>query len=83
MITADKVKMLTEMGPKGLNALLGKKARGNEFTGAKFLGITNGGQFCYTVTFSVKGGTDSAKVYLSYSPEESRVIADMDLTVWA
>ena len=83
MITADMVKTLTEMGPKGLNALLGNKARDLVFTGAKFLGITNGSQFCYTVTFQVKGGIDSAKVYLSYSPTEARVIADMDLTVWA
>ena len=75
MITADKVKMLTEMGPKGLMALLGKKARDVEFTGSKFLGITNGNQFCYTVTFPVKGGTDSTKVFLSYDPTEARVIA--------
>jgi hypothetical protein len=77
MITADKVKMLTEMGPKGLQTLLGKKGKDYELTGAKFLGITNGGQFCYYVVHAVKGGTDSTKVFLSYDPTEGRVIADI------
>ena len=77
MITADKVKMLTEMGPNGLTAVLGKKAKDYEITGAKFLGITNGSQFCYHVTHQVKGGTDSTKVFLSYDPTENRVIADI------
>lgn len=83
MITADKVKMLTEMGPKGLNALLGEQARDLVFTGAKFLGITNGGQFCYTVTFQVKGGTDSTKVFLDYNHTMDKVFADVHLTDWA
>lgn len=77
MITADKVKMLTEMGPKGLQTLLGKKGKDYELTGAKFLGLTNAGQFCYFVTHAVKGGTDSTKVFLSYDPTEARVIADI------
>ena len=77
MITADKVKMLTEMGPQGLQTLLGKKAADYSLTGAKFLGITNGGEFCYYVTHAVKGGTDSAKVFLRYDPEEARVIASI------
>lgn len=75
MITADKVKMLTEMGPKGLTALLGKKAEDYNITGSKFLGITNGNQFCYHAVHAVKGGTDSCKVFLSYDPTEARVIA--------
>ncbi len=77
MITAEKLKTLTEMGPKGLQALLGKKADDYNITGAKFLGLTNGGEFCYHVTHAVKGGTDSAKVFLRYDPEEARVIASI------
>jgi hypothetical protein len=78
MITADKVKMLTEMGPKGLQALLGKKAQDYSLTAAKFLGITNGGEFCYHVVHVVKGGTDSAKVFLRYDPTVSQVSATID-----
>jgi hypothetical protein len=54
--------------------------KGPAFTGAKFIGITNGGQFCYTVVFHVKGGTDSTKIFLTYDHAEDRVIADYHLT---
>jgi hypothetical protein len=77
MITADKLKTLTEMGPKGLATLLGKKGKDYNLTGAKFLGLTNGGEFCYLVTHAVKGGTDSTKVFLRYDLEEDRVIASI------
>jgi hypothetical protein len=77
MITADKVKMLTEMGPKGLQTLLGKAGKDYNLTGAKFLGLTNAGEFCYHVVHAVKGGTDSTKVFLSYDPTEARVIASI------
>ena len=65
MITADTLKTLTTFTHHALQMALGKKAE-DQFTSAKFLGITNGGQFCYMVVFHVEGGTDSAKVYLTY-----------------
>jgi hypothetical protein len=46
------------------------------------LGITNGGEFCYTVTFQVKGGTDSGKVFVKQDPATGKVIATPELTVW-
>jgi hypothetical protein len=46
-----------------------------QFTGTKFLGLTNGGEFCYKCTFPVKGGTDSTKVFLKFDPTVGRVIA--------
>lgn len=55
--------------------------KGPAFSSCKFLGITNGGQFCYMVVFLVKGGTDSTKVFLTRTG--SRVIADTELTSWA
>jgi hypothetical protein len=82
MITADKLQQLTTYKCAMLQRALGSKAEGIEFTSAKFLGITNGGQFCYMVVFHVEGGTDSAKVFLTYNPAEDRVIADTDLTHW-
>jgi len=76
MITAEKLTLFTNFPPFMLTEMA-REAEwdGPAFTGAKFLGMTNGGQFCYTVTFPVKGGTDSTKVFLTYSPAEDRVIA--------
>jgi hypothetical protein len=76
MITADKLTLLTNMPAAMLQQALGKQAKGYELTGAKFLGITNGGQFCYNVVYKVKDdGKDSAKVFLSYDPTVDRVSA--------
>ena len=80
MITAEKLKTLTTFTHQALQRALDKKARDMEFTGARFLGITNGGQFCYTVVYKLdeQGGRDSTKVYLTYDPAEGRVSADID-----
>ena len=81
MITADTLEVLTDFGPLYLTrAAQDAGYRGPNFTACKFLGITNGGQFCYTAVFPVKGGTDSTKVFLSYDHDEDRVIADIQLT---
>ena len=81
MITADTLKTLTTFtAPALTRAAMDAGYKGPPFTGAKFIGITNGGQFCYTVVFHVKGGTDSTKVFLTYDPTEGRVIADYHLT---
>ena len=73
MITAEQLTTLTTFTPAALT-----KALDNEdyqFTGTKFLGITNGGEFCYKCTFPVKGGTDSTKVFLKFDPTVGRVTA--------
>lgn len=77
MITADKLALLTNMPAAMLT--MGIQQAGykkDSFTGAKFLGITNGGQFCYFCTYPVEGGTDSTKVYVSYDPTKDRVSVD-------
>ena len=81
MITADKLALLTNM-PAAMLTMAAQDAgyKGPEFTSCKFLGITNGGQFCYTVVFHVKGGTDSTKVFLTYDHAKDRVTADYHLT---
>jgi hypothetical protein len=83
MITADKLALLTNM-PAAMLTMAAKEAgyKGSEFTSCKFLGITNGGQFCYTVVYPVKGGVDSTKVFLTYNHAEDKVTADTDLTNW-
>ena len=70
MITAEKLQQLTTYKCDMLS-----RATGENFTGAKFLGITNGYQFCYLCTFPVEGGTDSTKVFITYNPTEGSVIA--------
>jgi hypothetical protein len=83
MITADTLEVLTSYSPQYLTrAAQNAGYKGPVFTGCKFLGITNGGQFCYTVTFPVKDGTDSTKVFLTYDHAGNRVIADYQLTDW-
>ena len=81
MITADTLTTLTSFTAPALTRaaqLAGYK--GPEFSSCKFIGITNGGQFCYTAVFHVKGGTDSTKIFLTYDHVEGRVIADYHLT---
>lgn len=81
MITADKLTLLTNM-PAAMLTMAAEEAgyKGPAFTSAKFIGITNGGQFCYTVVFHVKGGTDSTKIFLTYNHAKGTVIADYHLT---
>lgn len=75
MITADKLKTLSTFTTEALHRALGRAAKDYEFTGSKFLGLTNGNQFCYHVVHKVKGGSDSTKVFLSYDITEGRVTA--------
>jgi hypothetical protein len=75
MITADKLTLLTNMPAAMLNMCAQEAGYdGPAFTSCRFLGITNGGQFCYTVVFPVKGGTDSTKIFLTYVHAEDQVI---------
>ena len=80
MITAEQLKTLMTFTPASLTRAVGRKEF--TFTGAKFLGMTNGGQFCYTVTYPVAGGTDSTKVFLTHT-HTGQVVADIHLTVLA
>lgn len=72
MITAEALKTITQFGPKGLAVFLEQAGyKSVSFKSAKFLGITNGGQFCYSVT------TDSGtgKVFVNYDQETGKVTA--------
>ena len=81
MITADTLKTLTTFTARALTrAAVDAGYKGPAFKSCKFLGITNGGQFCYTAVFPVKGGTDSTKVFLTYNPADGSVITDYHLT---
>ena len=81
MITADTLTVLIDYSPLWLTkAAQNAGYKGPEFSSCKFIGITNGGQFCYTAVFHVKGGTDSTKVFLSYNHAYDMVTADVQLT---
>jgi len=69
MITADTLKVLTGFGPQGLTTLIRRAGyKEDTFTGAKFLGLTNGGQFCYLCTY--KGEfEDTCKVFLTVNKD--------------
>ena len=82
MITPDTLKTLTTFtAPALTRAAKDAGYKGPAFSSCKFLGITNGGQFCYMAVFLCEGGTDSTKVFLTHTG--SRVIADVQLTDWA
>lgn len=79
MITADKLKLLTSFPAQMLTEAIQKAGyKKDKFNSAKFLGITNGGQFCYSVTYTdtYEDKECTTKVYISYNPAEDRVIVD-------
>ena len=80
MITAETLKTLTTFTTGGLaRALAVSGYTGASFRSAKFLGITNAGQFCYHVTYHDEAGTgeiEEGKVFLTYHSAEGRVTAD-------
>jgi hypothetical protein len=83
MITAETLTTLLSFTPAALTrAVEDTGYTGPPFTSSQFLGITNGGQFCYRVSFLVTDGTERAKVFLTYDHVNGRVTADTDLTVW-
>lgn len=77
MITPDKMKEMSSYVAPQLNKLARDAGyKGPAFSSCKFLGITNGGQFCYLCVYLVEGGSDSTKVYLTYDHAQGRVSAD-------
>lgn len=79
MITAEKLQTLTSFTAVALARGLALSGyRDVEFKAAKFLGITNGGQFCYSVTYYDEhlGEDDTGKVYLTYDQAAGSVKVD-------
>lgn len=72
MITADKLALLTSMPTFMLEMTLPQKNRPSLQT-ARFIGITNGGEFCYSAT-------DTAgvvlKLFVKYDPATDKITAD-------
>jgi len=79
MITADTLKTLTSFtAPALTRAIRDAGYKEDTFTSARFVGITNGGQFCYRITYwdNIEGSEQDSKVFLNYDPTANQVIAD-------
>lgn len=77
MIKADKLALLTNMPAAMLT--MGIQQAGykkDRFTKARFLGLTNGNQFCYTATYIEDNEEQECKVFVNYDPTEDRVSVD-------
>ncbi len=77
MITADKLKLLTTMTPTALTQVVQasgyKKDKVNE---CRFLGMTNGGQFCYEVDYDDFGTPSKCKLFVKYDSGSGLMTAD-------
>ena len=73
MITADKLTLLINMSAAMLEQTLPVKDRPS-LVNAKFLGLTNGYEFCYSVTDSDNG---RGKVFLRYDPTVDQVFGTL------
>lgn len=79
MILADTLKLLSTQTPTGLSQIL--KASGYTgcfFKSATFLGLTNGGEFCYKVVYHDENGEGDAvgKVFVKYNTADHSITAD-------
>jgi hypothetical protein len=73
VITADKLTLLINMPAAMLEQTLPTKGRPQLQT-AKFLGLTNGYEFCYSVVDSDGG---QGKVFLKYDPTVGQVFGTL------
>ncbi len=80
MITADKLQLLTNLPAVMLTTAIQQAGyKKVKFQTAKFLGMTNGGQFCYSVTYFDEAGTgqdEVGKVFVTYESATGAVTAD-------
>ncbi len=79
MILADTLSYLTTFTPKTLARVLDTSGYSMcLFKTVKFLGMTNGGQFCYSVTYHDESGTgeETGKVFVTYDSATGAVTAD-------
>ena len=80
MILADTLKLLSTQTPTGLTQILKHGGyTGCFFKSATFLGLTNGGEFCYKVTFHDEEGMDEdavGKVFVKYNTADHSITAD-------
>ena len=77
MITANQLLLLTNMPSVILTE--GIRDRGykkDKFETSEFVGMTNGGQFCYKVSYIEDNELHDTKVFVSYDSTTSKVTVD-------
>lgn len=78
MITAERLQTLTTFTAKALGVALASNGhKGYQFNTAKFLGMTNANQFCYSVTYIKHDVEQTGKVFLTYDPVMGSAKADI------
>lgn len=80
MITAQRLKEYTSFSAENLALILDRSGYSMcSFKTAEFLGITNGEQFCYSVTYHDEAGTgeiETGKVFVSLDLATGNPVAD-------
>jgi len=77
MITAKNIRYMIDVPLEHLKAIALNSKLKIDITEAEFLGLTNGGEFCYRVLHWADGESASAKLFLKYNPAADRVTANM------
>lgn len=77
MITADKLALLTNLPAMMLTTAIQQAGyKSDKFQTAKFLGLSNGNQFVYSVTYVEDNVEQRTKVFVNYDPTVDRVSVD-------
>ena len=82
MILAETLDYMTKLGPKALARILDSSGYPMcSFESARFLGITNGGEFAYEVIYYDEGGgpvetLEPGKVFVKYDHATDSLSAD-------
>ena len=80
MITAERLRQYMNLTKQDLKFILADSGyTGQTFKSVEFLGITNGEQFCYRVTYFDDAGTgevETGKVFVSHDLSTGRAVAD-------
>ncbi len=66
MITANKITRAAYLNTQQLEQLIQESYRDDTFVSSHFLGITNGGEFAYQVTYIHDGAEAQTKVFVSF-----------------
>jgi len=78
MITAETLAHITQFSAPALTRAINLAGyTEDKFTSARFLGITNGGQFCYLCTYKADDGEiEKTKVFLTHDSATGHITAD-------
>ena len=64
MITADTLRRCAYLGTVELESLIQRSYPHDRILQSSFLGISNGGQFCYDITYPGEDGPERSKVFV-------------------